>query len=319
MESHSFSLNVAKLIGLKDAIILQHFVYWWKINLFNGQNLKDGNYWTYQKRTAIAETFPYLTPREVQLCCDRLEKEKYIETGNFNKNGYDRTIWYSITCKTYNLFEMQIDSTNLQNVKWNKQIVKSIKQNVQSNEQNANSNTQNENTIPYVTEDVTEDVTNIKEGEETPTPQIENDFVVFEVVEEKAEIENKANNLPLEEKKEKEKKVAPKKEKETKPDNKKDLLDVYADEESFSIAWGLRFGAKYPNIDASKAYTKLLQYSLNKGVKYADWVLTAKVWYEKEETAAKRSTWEVTEKSQTTASKMQSALDRLTKTYEGPF
>ena len=103
------------------------------------------------------------------------------------------------------------------------------------------------------------------------------------------------------------------------------MIEAFPTEESFATAWGFKYGAKYPNIDASKAYAKLEYWSENKRAignvegKKADWLCTAKVWYEKEETAAKRSTWEITEKSQTTASKMQSALDRLTKTYEGPF
>lgn len=152
-------------------------------------------------------------------------------------------------------------------------------------------------------------------GEETPTPQIENDFVVFEVVEEKwkfefdddvpfsgngmvdfmkwqlekekAEIENKANNLPLEEKKEKEKKVAPKKEKETKP-VLKTMAEAYPNEADFVTAWGLRFGAKYPNVDASKGYNRILLYCESSGKKYADYVRVLLVWYTGEAEAKKQ-------------------------------
>jgi len=133
------------------------------------------------------------------------------------------------------------------------------------------------------------------------------DFLKWQMEKEKLETLNAKKET-------KEKKVAPKKEKKEKIDNRKYLVEVFPNEESFAVAWGFKYGAKYPNIDPSKAYAKLEYWSENKRAvgnvegKKADWLCTAKVWYEKEETPAKRATWEIT---QTVKSKMQAAHDRL--------
>lgn len=135
------------------------------------------------------------------------------------------------------------------------------------------------------------------EGEETPTPRIENvdfDDVPFGVKgdllnyeKEKSELESRLNNLPLEEKKEIRKKVAPKKEKETKP-VLKTMAEAYPNEADFVTAWGLRFGAKYPNVDASKGYNRILLYCESSGKKYADYVRVLLVWYTGEAEAKKQ-------------------------------
>lgn len=96
------------------------------------------------------------------------------------------------------------------------------------------------------------------------------------------------------------KKKLPKKEKEVKVDNKKDLLECYPDEESFVNAWELRFAEKYPKVDASKGYNRLLNYSLNKGVKYVDWVLTLNVWYNGEKNKAHKEAYHYDEKEKIT-------------------
>jgi len=177
----------------------------------------------------------------------------------------------------------------------------------------------NTNTDTYNTENTT-DTTSNKEVEKTP-PSIESEFVDFEVVEkekfvfdddvpfsgdgmvdflkwqrekQKAEIENKANNLPLEEKKEKEKNSA-KKEKKEKP-QLKTMIESYPDEESFVIAWGLRFGAKYPKVDASKGYNRILLYCETSGKLYADYVRVLFVWYTGEN-ENKRKSYEYDERT----------------------
>lgn len=150
MENHSFSVAIAASIGLKNAIILQHFVYWWKTNLSNGKNFHEGNYWTYNSREAFSAVFPYFSPREIQLICDKLQKEGFIEIGCFNKLKLDRTLWYTITQKTYVLFELDKTLPILQNVKCNLHLVKWIKQNV--------------TTIP----DINTYINTKKEGEQAP-------------------------------------------------------------------------------------------------------------------------------------------------------
>lgn len=133
------------------------------------------------------------------------------------------------------------------------------------------------------------------DGEETP-PTNESDFVVFEVV-------KKAEPETLNAKKET---SSAKKEKKEKP-QLKTMIECYPDEESFVNAWGLRFGAKYPKVDASKGYNRILHYCETNGKVYADYVRVLLVWYTGENEAKRKSyEYEVIEKS-----KMQAAHDRL--------
>ena len=106
------------------------------------------------------------------------------------------------------------------------------------------------------------------------------DFLKWKLEKEKTETLNT--------KKETKEKSSAKKEKKEKP-KLKTMIEAYPDEESFVNAWGLRFGAKYPKIDASKGYNRILHYCETKGVLYADYVRVLLVWYTKENEAKRKS------------------------------
>lgn len=112
-------------------------------------------------------------------------------------------------------------------------------------------------------------------------PTNENDFVDFEVWE-------KAEPETLNEKKEKKEKSSAKKEKKEKPQFKT-MIEIYPDEESFVNAWLLRFGAKYPKVDASKGYQRILHYCETSGKLYADYVRVLAVWYAGENETKRKS------------------------------
>ena len=52
--------------------------------------------------------FNYLTDRQIRYAIDKLINQKYLVTGNYNKIGYDRTKWYSLTNKAIGMFETTI-------------------------------------------------------------------------------------------------------------------------------------------------------------------------------------------------------------------
>lgn len=177
MGNHSFDTNVAKEIGVKSAILLDNIVHWWEDNLLNGRNFREDNYWTYNSRRAYAEKFYYLTPREIQLSLEKMEKDGYILVANYNSKKYDRTLWYAITEKTYNLFRLEIKSKNLQNVYWIKQNVKCFQQNVEpipNTEPYSNTNTEEENKIVVTdTLSFSSEESNLSlEHKKNPTPQV---------------------------------------------------------------------------------------------------------------------------------------------------
>lgn len=100
---HYFDVEVAKEVGVNAAIIYENISYWVKHNAKNGKNLKDGLFWTYATQKDIAAQFDYLSVKQVRTALEKLEACGYIKTGSFNRHGYDRTTWYTITekCKSH--------------------------------------------------------------------------------------------------------------------------------------------------------------------------------------------------------------------------
>lgn len=94
---HSFDVELAKEKGIIIAIMLQSFSFWIKHNEANKKNFHEGRYWTYNSLKALEEIFPYLTKRQIEYNLNKMIEDNIIVKGNFNKNQYDRTNWYTLT------------------------------------------------------------------------------------------------------------------------------------------------------------------------------------------------------------------------------
>lgn len=88
--------QLAAKIGLNESIILQQIHYWNEINKKTNNNLRDGQYWTYNSIKEWQEQFPFWSERTIQRTITNLEKMKLIIVGNYNKLKIDRTKWYRI-------------------------------------------------------------------------------------------------------------------------------------------------------------------------------------------------------------------------------
>jgi uncharacterized phage protein (TIGR02220 family) len=97
MKSYSFDTDDAVNYGVDEAIILHNFKYWISHNIANKQNLHDGKTWTYNSFSALQEIFPFFTYKQIRRIIKSLLDQEVIITGNYNKKGYDRTTWYSLT------------------------------------------------------------------------------------------------------------------------------------------------------------------------------------------------------------------------------
>lgn len=100
---HSFDIKIAKEYGIEEAIILKNIYFWVQKNTANEKHFYDGKYWTYNSKKAFAELFPYMTENKIRYALDNLKKNGLIETGNYNESSYDRTLWYTLTEKAYEL------------------------------------------------------------------------------------------------------------------------------------------------------------------------------------------------------------------------
>jgi hypothetical protein len=105
MTAHVFNVEIAVLLGLKEAIIIQHFYYWITKNIANNKNEYEGTHWTYNSVGAFQELFPYLGKNQIASALKSLVDNGYLIEGNYNKSNYDRTKWYAFTDKTWELLK----------------------------------------------------------------------------------------------------------------------------------------------------------------------------------------------------------------------
>ena len=103
---YSFTVSVAKEVGVDGAIMLENLHYWIIVNKAKHKedHFHDGEYWTFNTKKGFSELFPFWTERQVRRILDNLIKDGYIKTGNYNKLSFDRTLWYTLTEKGWLLF-----------------------------------------------------------------------------------------------------------------------------------------------------------------------------------------------------------------------
>lgn len=91
------SAELAQVVGLNEAIVLQEVYYWCKVNRREKRPTHDGYYWVYNSyRNWSEKHFPWWSPRTIQRIFEKLEKQELIITGNYNKSPMDQTKWYRI-------------------------------------------------------------------------------------------------------------------------------------------------------------------------------------------------------------------------------
>ena len=104
--NHSFSVEVAEKYGLTEAILLENIFFWVEKNKANNRHYYDGHYWTYNTLEAMVCLFPYFTKSTIHRTLSRMVKSGLIIKGNYNKAGYDRTVWYTVTPRIYSFLKM---------------------------------------------------------------------------------------------------------------------------------------------------------------------------------------------------------------------
>ena len=103
-KSHSFNTELAKIVGLKESIILSHLYFWFEKNRSNKKNFYDGTWWTFNSIKAFSEQFEYLSEKEIRGALKRLNELGYTVEGCYNAMKIDKTKWYSLTDKAVELF-----------------------------------------------------------------------------------------------------------------------------------------------------------------------------------------------------------------------
>tara|TARA_Y100000310_G_scaffold109161_1_gene107573 strand:- start:78 stop:833 length:756 start_codon:yes stop_codon:yes gene_type:complete len=117
---HSFNIDVAEICGVAAAVIYTNIQFWVDKNEANGKHFYEGRFWTYNSIQAFSELLPYFTEKQIRGGLNKLIDAGLIVKGNFNKIGYDRTIWYSVIEETQHMpseaNEGDIDLSNPDNL-----------------------------------------------------------------------------------------------------------------------------------------------------------------------------------------------------------
>jgi hypothetical protein len=91
--------DLAKMIGLNEAIVLNQIYYWISVNKKQNRNFHDGKYWCYNSiREWQEENFPFWSYKTVERIFYSLRNKGLVLVGNYNnrRNGSTSTKWYTV-------------------------------------------------------------------------------------------------------------------------------------------------------------------------------------------------------------------------------
>lgn len=96
---HLFDIEIAVKYGVNAAILLENLGFWIWQNEEKQTDFFDGRYWACKSRRECRELFPYMSERQIKTAFQKLIDDGLVMTGKYNKNAYDRTLWYTLTQK----------------------------------------------------------------------------------------------------------------------------------------------------------------------------------------------------------------------------
>lgn len=104
-----FLPTLAGAIGLNEAILLQKIHGW----LQCASKEHGGRNWIYNTYKSWHEQLPFMSENTIKRAVKSLVDRGIILTENFNKNGFDKTLWYSIDYEKLNEIVEISDSTKM--------------------------------------------------------------------------------------------------------------------------------------------------------------------------------------------------------------
>jgi hypothetical protein len=102
--THLMNVALATKYGTNEALFLSNVCWWIEKNIANQTHFYEERYWTYNSMTAFAKLFPYFKEHQIRHIIDKLKEEKVLFIGNFNRTGFDRTQWYSVSDEVLALY-----------------------------------------------------------------------------------------------------------------------------------------------------------------------------------------------------------------------
>jgi hypothetical protein len=96
MEYITVQTKHAVQYGVPQAIALHTLTYFVLKNKKEKRNKHRGKYWTFNSYKGWREAMPFFTEHQIRTALRSLREQGAIQTGNFNKMGYDKTYWYTL-------------------------------------------------------------------------------------------------------------------------------------------------------------------------------------------------------------------------------
>lgn len=93
--------EIAKKIGLNEAIVIQQIHYWLRQNENKTTHIINDKVWCYNSIKEWNETFVFWSKNTIIRAIDNLVKLNLIYKDNHNKQKFDKTIWYSINYQEF--------------------------------------------------------------------------------------------------------------------------------------------------------------------------------------------------------------------------
>lgn len=105
-DSHSFNVQLATIVGLTEALLLQHF-YWWYLHARTLPDMhREGRVWFFRSVSEIREQFPYLSDGNVRTAIQHLIDRGLVVKGDYSSASMNKATWYSLNDAAIRLFDL---------------------------------------------------------------------------------------------------------------------------------------------------------------------------------------------------------------------
>lgn len=101
---HTFNVLIATEFDVNTSIFIHNLAFWTHKNIANEKHFYEDRFWSYNTLNALTDLFPYWSIDQIRTIIKNCIKNGLMIKGNFNKSGYDRTQWFSLTDKALSFY-----------------------------------------------------------------------------------------------------------------------------------------------------------------------------------------------------------------------
>jgi len=98
--NHSFNPNIARVMGVEDAIVVEFLAHQVRFNEVSQINHYDGDFYVRGSANILAEVFNFWTKSKIARILKRLENDDCIKSEYLDEHGMERAKWYTIKSKS---------------------------------------------------------------------------------------------------------------------------------------------------------------------------------------------------------------------------